>query len=154
VVRPVYGVCGAQRRRASFGTHFALTGFHQGPAPLSASLDAAKWLPTNPSWNRIEVGEVTMRKFCLTSFASAAMLFGVVGCQKSVESERQDVREAQQDAAEDIADEQKDVHEAAKDGAAEVREEQRDVEDAAAAGAEEIKEEQRDVEDAVKNQTP
>ncbi len=106
------------------------------------------------TFNCLETGVPTMRHYHLVLLTSAAMTFGAVGCEKSLEKERADVRAEQREAAEEIAEERKDVTEAAKEGRDAVVEERRDVEDAAAEGAEEIKDEQRDVQDAVKDQAP
>src|SRR5687768_3655946 len=67
---------------------------------------------------------------------SLALMAGIglflAGCQKSVVEEKQEVREAQEQAQENIAEEQQDVREAAKEGAAEVAEERDDVRESAA----------------------
>jgi hypothetical protein len=55
---------------------------------------------------------------------------GLVGCEKSINEEQQDVRDAQRDAAENVAEEKSDVDAARREGAQEVREEQRDVQEA------------------------
>ena len=90
-----------------------------------------------------------MRKFAMCAMFLGLMGLGA-GCQKSPEAERQDVREAQQDAAENIADEQKDVQEAQREGAEEVRDEQRDVTDAQREGQQKVIEEQREAADAAR----
>jgi hypothetical protein len=59
-------------------------------------------------------------------------LFGLtVGCEKTLEQERQDVRQEAQEAREEIADEQEDVQKERAEGAEEIRDEQRDVEEKA-----------------------
>ena len=57
-----------------------------------------------------------MRKL-LFAFALLGSLPLIAACNKTVEQEARDVREAQDQAAKNIAEEQKDVHEAARQGA-------------------------------------
>ena len=88
-----------------------------------------------------------------------ALALWAIGCEKTVEQEAADVREAQQQAAENIAEEQQDVHEAQKEGAKDVAEEHKeateavaeekqDVREAAREGAEEVSEEKRELDAA------
>lgn len=66
-------------------------------------------------------------------FAVAALgLFGVTGCEKSLQEERQDVAEAQHEAAKDVAEERQDVAEAKSEGARDIAEEQAEADKAAA----------------------
>jgi hypothetical protein len=88
-----------------------------------------------------------MRKLLYT-LALCGTLPLVVACEKTLEQEAQDVREAHRDAVEDVTAEQKDVQDAATEGAKNVVEEQRDVEDAAREGTKAITDEQRELEDA------
>jgi hypothetical protein len=69
-------------------------------------------------------------------------------CEQSVHDAAQDVREAQESAAQRVAEEQRDVEDAAKRGADEVIKEQREVEDAARAEQEKVEQEKRELEDA------
>jgi hypothetical protein len=59
-------------------------------------------------------------------------LAGLAGCEKSLDEERQDVVEAQQEAAENVAEEQRDVEEARQEGARDIAEEQREAHEEAA----------------------
>ena len=69
-----------------------------------------------------------MRKLFLMTVAASVL--GAVGCAKSVQEEARDVREAQQEASENIAEEQRDVRHEQAEGAAEIREEQRELDQA------------------------
>jgi hypothetical protein len=88
-----------------------------------------------------------MRAYLFTILAALPLL---AACTQSVERAEQDVRDARQQAAQDIREEQKDVEDAARTADDRIAREQRDVEDAARAGRDQIIEEQRDVEDARK----
>ena len=66
----------------------------------------------------------------LTFGLIAALGLALAGCQKSVESEMQDVREAEKDKMENVKEEQRDVQDAAIEGEKQVLEEKREVEDA------------------------
>jgi hypothetical protein len=87
-----------------------------------------------------------MRKliYVLTLAAGFPLL---VACDKSLEDEAQDVREAHEQAVQDVSEEQRDVDRAAREGAENITREQRDVEDAARRGTEKIIEEKRELED-------
>jgi hypothetical protein len=93
-----------------------------------------------------------MRKLLYT-LALCGMLPLVVACEPTIEQKAQDVRDAHQQAVENVAEEQKDVHDAAKTGAENVIQEQRDVEDAAREGNEAITQEQRELEDAKRRES-
>lgn len=77
----------------------------------------------------------------MTRFALLLMVLGVfafaLGCEQSVQEERQDVQEAQQEAGEDVAEERQETQEAAREGAMEVQEEKQDVQEAQQEQAEE-----------------
>lgn len=69
-----------------------------------------------------------MRKLFLLSIAGG--LLACTGCAKSIEDEARDVRDAQQEAREEITDEARDVREEQAEGAAEIRKEQRELDQA------------------------
>jgi hypothetical protein len=81
-----------------------------------------------------------------------AGLVPLAACEKSLEEEAKDVREAEREAAVDINKEQQDVDEAAKDAAQNIKDEQRDVQDAAKDAERAITEEERELEDAKKRE--
>lgn len=83
---------------------------------------------------------------------AVAGLLPLTACEKSLEEEAQDVREAEREGAVDIKKEQQDVREAATDAAENIKEEQRDVEDAAKDAERKITEEERELEDAKKRE--
>lgn len=67
-----------------------------------------------------------MRTWLTTSCALLA-LAGLAGCETSLHDEQQDVVEAQQEAAENVAEEQRDAEQARQEGAEPVAEEQREA---------------------------
>jgi ABC-type transporter MlaC component len=70
-----------------------------------------------------------MRKlFCTIAVLAALPLFSA--CEPTVEDAQQDVREAQQEAAQDIRSEQRDVEQARQEGVQDIREEQRELQEA------------------------
>ena len=83
---------------------------------------------------------------------AVAGLLPLVACEKSLEEEAKDVKEAEREAAVDINKEQQDVEDAAKDAAQNIKEERRDVEDAAKAADKAITDEERELEDAKKRE--
>jgi hypothetical protein len=97
------------------------------------------------------LGELAMKKL-IFALAIAGALPWIAACDQTMEQEAQDVREAHQDAVENVAEEQKDVEDAAREGAKNVVEEQRDVEDAAREGTKAITDEQRELEDAARRE--
>lgn len=66
-----------------------------------------------------------MSRFFLITVVS--LLGFNVGCEKSLEQERMDVRDEQREAQEEVQEEVNDVQEEREEGAQEIREEQRDV---------------------------
>jgi hypothetical protein len=91
--------------------------------------------------------EFVMKKFLFLSVI--ALLFA--GCKPSVQEEQKDVREAQDEAAENVAEEQQDVNEAMKEGEEAVEEEKQDVNEAVKEGEEAVDEEKKDVNEAVRD---
>jgi 3-isopropylmalate dehydratase small subunit len=77
-----------------------------------------------------------------------AGLVPLAACEKTIEQEAQDVREAEREGQVDVATEQQDVREAARDAAENIKDEQRDVQDAAKDADRAITEEERELEDA------
>ena len=70
-----------------------------------------------------------MRKAIFASLAALAC-GGLLGCDKTVQEEQQDVIDAQQDARENVAEEQGDVNAERREAQEEIRAEKKDVEDA------------------------
>lgn len=98
-----------------------------------------------------------MKRYSFAALASLAVAFGAAGCEQGMETEYQDVPEAQQPevpqgAPEGAAEEPKDAGEAATEGQETVPEETGDIEDTP--GAEAVQEEERETEDAARDQTP
>lgn len=75
-----------------------------------------------------------MKRLLLGLCVAAGLCFA--GCEKSIESEMQDVNDAKREANQEIREEQRDVQDAAIEGAKEVQEEKRELEDAKAREAE------------------
>lgn len=72
----------------------------------------------------------------------------LAACDQTVDQAADDVREAEQNAAESIHNQQQEVQDAAREGREAVIQEQRELEDTARQEAEKIREEQRNLEDA------
>ena len=72
----------------------------------------------------------------------------LAACDQTVDQAAEDVREAEQNAAESINAQQQEVQDAAKEGQEAVIQEQRELEDTARQEAENIREEERDLQDA------
>ena len=70
-------------------------------------------------------------RFFVYGLALAAVL-PFTACNKSIEAEREDVREAQEEAHEDVKAEVRDAQDAAIEGQRDVLEEKRELEDAKA----------------------
>ena len=69
-----------------------------------------------------------MKRFTFGLIAALGLAF--VGCEKSVEKAREDVREAEKDKMENVKEEVRDVQDAAIEGEKKVLDEKRDLEDA------------------------
>jgi hypothetical protein len=88
-----------------------------------------------------------MRKFlCVLAIAGALPLVG--GCTKSVERAQQDVRQAQERAAETVRREQADLEDTQREAAERIARQERRVEDAARGANKEVIEEKRELEEA------
>lgn len=93
-----------------------------------------------------------MKKFALFTMFLGLMTLGV-GCQRSVEQERQDVTEAERQATEEMREEQQDVEQARREGQQQIQEERQDVEQARREGQRAIDEEQRELREARREST-
>jgi hypothetical protein len=91
--------------------------------------------------------ERDMRKLIFALLlAGSPLLFAA--CEQSVQEASQDVRDAQQNAVDAVAEEHREVQDAAKNATDNVITEQRELEDTARAEEEKILKEKRDLEDA------
>lgn len=68
-----------------------------------------------------------MKRFLFGLLVASGLCF--VGCEKSMEAEKQDVRDAQKAAADKVKEEQRDVQDAITDGSKKITDEARELED-------------------------
>jgi hypothetical protein len=91
-------------------------------------------------------GDKPMRKYFYLLALGAVL--PVAACTKSVEQAAHDVRDAHEQAVDNVRKEQKDVEDAARAAEEKITKEQRDVQDAARTGTDKIIKAERELEDA------